>query len=99
MRCSPANLLWFLVHVPVRGDQVVDLREPGVLDGRHDAAGVSGAGGAAVPRVDEDRLTGGRHKERGVPALHVDDVDIECSGRPGLRDRADHGKRDHQRCD
>ena len=37
-----------MIAVPVRRDQVVDLREAGVLDGGHDAVGVADRGRAAV---------------------------------------------------
>jgi hypothetical protein len=35
---------------------MIDLREPGVLDRRHDAVGVADSGSAGVPSVDEDRF-------------------------------------------
>jgi hypothetical protein len=36
---------------------MIDLGEPGVLDGRHDAVGVADSGSAPVSGVDEDRFT------------------------------------------
>jgi hypothetical protein len=40
----------------MRRNQIIDLREPGVFDGRHDAVGVADSGGARVPGIDEDRF-------------------------------------------
>ena len=45
-----------MIAMVVRGDQVIDLRDPGVLDRGHDAIGVADGGGAGVSRIDEDRL-------------------------------------------
>jgi hypothetical protein len=45
-----------VIAVVVRRNQVIDLREPGVLDGRHDAVGVADSGGARVPGINQDRL-------------------------------------------
>ena len=45
-----------VIAVVVRRDQMIDLRDPGVLDGRHDAVGVADRGGARVPGIDEDRF-------------------------------------------
>ena len=66
-----------VIAVPVRGDQVIDLREAGVLDRRHDALGVSRRRRAAIAGIDEHRLARRRHEQRGVAALDVDDVDVE----------------------
>ena len=69
-----------MIAVPVRGDQIVDLREARILDGGHDAFGISDRARAGVPRIDEHRCAGRRHEERGVAALHVDDIDVQRLG-------------------
>ncbi len=66
-----------MIAVPVRGNQIVDLREACLFRGGHDALGVSDRAGAGVPRIDQDRFAGRRHKERGVSALHIDDIHIK----------------------
>ena len=61
-----------VIAVVVRGDQVIDLRHAGVLHGGHDPVGVARRGRAAVAGVDEQRLAGRRHEQRGVAALDVE---------------------------
>ena len=73
-----------MIAVPVRGDQMVDLREPCVFDGGHDALGISDGGGAGISGIDEQRFAGRRHEERGVSALHVDDIDVQRLDGTGL---------------
>ena len=85
-----------MVTVPVRGNQMVDLREAGVFDGGHDAVRIPDRARAAIPRIDEQRFAGRRHEERGVAALHVDDIDVQGLRRSGLRGRTHHGQRESQ---
>jgi hypothetical protein len=66
-----------VVAMPVGGDQVIDLREAGVLDGGHDAIGVPGSRRARIPGIDQYRPAGRRHEQRGVSTLDVHDVDVE----------------------
>ena len=67
-----------MIAVPVGCDQVVDLGQAGVLDRRHDAGGVAlGRLGGDVAGVHQHGLARGRHEEGGVPALDVDDIDVE----------------------
>ena len=42
-----------VIPVPVRDDQIVDLREPGITDRFHDAACIARGGGARIAGVDE----------------------------------------------
>ena len=76
-----------VIAVPVRRDQVVDLREAGILDGGHDALGVARRGRAAVARVDQQRLAGRRDEQRRVAAFDVDDVDVQGLRRAALGGR------------
>ena len=76
-----------VIAVPVRDDQVVDLRQARIVDGFHDAAGIARRGdGAGVARVHQHRLTGGRDEERGIAAFHVDDIDRQRFRGPVLRE-------------
>jgi hypothetical protein len=76
---------------------VIDLLQAGVFHSSHDAIGVSRSGGAAVPGVDEQRLTGGCRKECGVSAFDVDQVDIERLASLRGRERHDsHNRQAHQ---
>src|SRR6185369_17243316 len=45
-----------VIAVVVRRNQMIDLRDPGVLDGRHEAVRVAHIGAARVPGINEDRL-------------------------------------------
>ena len=73
---------------------MIDLRETGVLDRGHDAIAVALGSRAAVTRINQHRLTGRRHEERGVATLHVDDIDVQ--GLAGLRGRNRRGQREGQ---
>ena len=67
-----------MIAVVVSGNEVVDLLEACLADSGHDAIGVAGGGRASVPRIDEHRLTGRRHVESGVTALHVYHIHVQC---------------------
>src|SRR5262245_60408322 len=84
-----------MIAVPVGGDQVVDLREAGVLRSVKDSSRIPSGGHAAVAGVDQERLTRRRHDERGVASLHVDDIDVERFGPAGLR-RHEHREQDNR---
>ena len=67
-----------MVAVPVGCDQVVDLGEARVLDRGHDPGGVAlGGVRGHVAGVHQHGLARRRHEEGGVPALDVDDIDVE----------------------
>jgi hypothetical protein len=65
-----------VIAVPMSRDQVVDLGEPCVLDGGHDALRIPDGGCTGISRIDEHGLAGRRHEQRGVSALYIDDVDV-----------------------
>jgi hypothetical protein len=90
-----------VIAVPMRCDVMVDLRNAGILRRLQDTSRVSRGGSAAVASVDEHRFAGRRHEERGVSALHVDDIDVQramslCRGqnRPGDEHRDQGGECD-----
>ena len=73
-----------MIAVPMGDDQIVDLGQPGIPGGRHDAPGIADRRGRRdVAGVDQQRLAGRRDEQRGVAAFDVDDVDVQ--GRAGLR--------------
>ena len=74
-----------VIAVKVRGNQVIDAREPRVLHGRHDAIRIARRAGPAIARIDQHRFTRRRHVQLGVAAFDVDDVDVEGLRRAGLR--------------
>jgi hypothetical protein len=67
-----------MIAVPVSRNQVVDLGESCVLDGGHDALRIPDSGCTGISGIDEHGFAGGRHEERGISALHVYDVDVQC---------------------
>ncbi len=67
MRAASSAIAAEVIAVPVRGDQVVDLREAGVLDRGHDATGVAHRGRAGVSRVDQQRLADGDTNSVALP--------------------------------
>ena len=75
-----------VVAVPVRDDEVIEMREAGVVNRVHDAAGVAVGARRDIAGVHEQRFAGGRDEERGVAALDVDDVDVEGFARLRLRE-------------
>ncbi len=76
-----------MIAVPMGDDEMVDLRQTGVLDGRHDAPGVPDRRVRRhIAGIDEERFARWRHQERGVAALDVDHVDVERGA--GLGGRA-----------
>ena len=79
--CRELGEATHVIAVPVGRDEVIDLRDARIARGGHDAAGVARRRRSPVPRVDEQRFAGGRHEQRRVPALDVDDVDVQ--GLPG----------------
>ena len=76
-----------VIPVIVRRDEVIDLAQPGVAHRSHDAVAIPRGGRTAVASVDEQRLTGRGHEERGVSALDVDEIDRQRPLRLGRDDR------------
>src|SRR6185436_1631313 len=71
-----------VVAMPVRNDQLIDLREAGILGGLHDARGVTDRRlRSGVAGVDEQRFTRWRDEERRVAALDVHHVNVERRAR------------------
>lgn len=70
-----------VIGVVVGGNQMVDLRETGILDRGHDAIRIAHRRWSPVAGVDEQRLPGRRDEQRGVSTFHVDHVNVEraCS--------------------
>ena len=66
-----------MIAVPVREDQVIDLRDARVPGGVEDATRVPCRAHAPVPRIDEQRLARGRDDERRVPPFDIDDIDVQ----------------------
>ena len=72
-----------VIAVIVRRDQVVDLLQTRVADGRCNPIRVANGDGSAVPGVHQERLPRRRHEQRRVAPFHVDQVDVEpARGRP-----------------
>src|SRR5690242_4198873 len=70
-----------MVAVPVRGDEVVDLREAGVFNSGHNPAGVPGRRRSAIPGIYEHGFARWRDEKSGVATLHVHDINVECLAR------------------
>ena len=66
-------------------DQVINLRHTARSGSVDDSAGVPRRAHASVSRIDEQRLTRRRHKERRVTALYVDNIDVQSLREAGLR--------------
>ena len=81
MRFASSDKVADVIHVVVRGDQVVDLFHAGVGDRGHDPIQVSRT---RKPRVDKGRLARWRHVQRGLAAFDVDDPDVERLRAPRL---------------
>jgi len=63
----------------MRDDEVIDLGEVGILRGCQDAPRIPDRRFRRdIAGVDEQRFTRGRHQERGVATLDVDDIDVEA---------------------
>ena len=74
-----------VVAVPMRCDQVINLRHTARSGGVDDSAGVPRRAHAPVSRIDEQRLTRRRHEERRVTAFYVDNIDVQSLREAGLR--------------
>ena len=84
MRAASSAIAAEMIAVPVRRDQVVDLREAGVLDRGHDAVGVARRRPAPpLPVSISSDSPDGDDEQRRVAALDVDDVDVQR--RPAAR--------------
>src|SRR5882762_8733986 len=70
-----------MIAMPVSNDQMIDLRNAGVIQSGHDAFDVANGTWSHVPRVDEDRLTRGGHKEHRITALDIYNIDVQCCSR------------------
>ena len=82
-----------MIAVPVRDDQVIDLRQASIPDRFHDAIGITFRI-AQISGVDEDRFAGGCHEQHRVTAFDVDHVYVQRGS--GLRA---HGNRANQKTD
>ena len=71
----------YMVAVVVRRYHVVDLLHAGRLNDGHNAVGIAAPGAA---RIHQERLAGGGDIQRRVPALGVDEIDVQSLGRPAL---------------
>ena len=86
-----------MIAMPVRNDQVIDLRNACVFQSGHDAFGITNGAWGHVPRVDEDRLTRGGHKEHRIAALDIYNIDVQCcSRRPRLGNQRRRGNSEGQ---
>ena len=65
-----------MVVVVVRDNQVIDLLDAGVIDGRHNAPCIANGAVSTVPSIDEHRFPGRDDKKNGIAALHVDHINI-----------------------
>src|SRR5260370_27508658 len=82
-----------MIVVVVSDDQVIDLLDAGVLDGRHDAPRITNRTVSTVTRIDKHRFSGRRDKKDGIAALHIDHVDVQrfrslglCNSKRGAKD-------------
>ncbi len=66
-----------MIAVPMRRDQMIHLPQPGVPDRVHDASRIAGGRGAGVAGVDEQRLMRRPDEQRGIAALHIDDINVQ----------------------
>src|SRR5262249_58028408 len=67
-----------VIAVPVRDDQVVDLREAGVFHRIHDSPGISRSRLTAVAGVDQDRFARWRDEQHRAAAFNIDEVELEA---------------------
>jgi len=65
-----------VIAVEVRDQQVVDLRQAGIMNRRRDPFRIPSLG-ARPATVDEQRLPGRRDDQRRLPAFDVNEVDLE----------------------
>jgi hypothetical protein len=73
-----------MIAVIVSNNQVIDPLNAGVPDRGHNASGIPDGPVAAIPCIDEHRFPGGRGKEHGIPALHVDHINVQRVRTPTL---------------
>ncbi len=66
-----------MIVVPMRRDQMIDLRQTGILDRRHDAIGVARGRRPDIAGIDQHRFARRRHEQRRIAALDVDHVNVE----------------------
>jgi hypothetical protein len=81
-----------VVHVEVGHQQPVDFLDVGGLGGGQNAVRIA----AVVARpagVDQQRIAGWRHQQGGLPALHVNRINLQRAGwqNRGQRQRQRHG--------
>ena len=65
-----------MIGVVMRDDEVVDARDACLLRRRRDAVGVTAAESREAG-VDEHRLAGRRHEQRGLSPFDVDEIDAQ----------------------
>jgi hypothetical protein len=85
-----------VIAMPVRDDQMIDLRDARVFHGFDDAARVTLRRlRAEVARIHQQRLARRRDEQRRVAALHVDHVNIQRL--PPLRESERSQNRKHSK--
>ena len=81
-----------MIVVVVRDNQVIDLLNAGVLDGRHDPSRITNGTVSTVSSIDKHRFSGRRDKKDGIAALHVDYINVQRFRRFTLRNSKRGGK-------
>ena len=66
-----------VIAMPVRGNEVVDLRQTGILGSFENSPGIAHGVGTAVTGIDEHGFPGGAYKQGRVAAFNIDDVDLK----------------------
>src|SRR5262245_26255294 len=79
-----------VIAMAVGGDEVVDLFETRILDGIEDASGIPARSSACVSGINKDGLSGRGNKQRRIPTLDIDNVNIQSPGCSCLRDNYKH---------
>src|SRR5262245_42690951 len=86
-----------MVTMPMRRDEMINLRETGILGGCHDALGVAdGSLRSSVAGIDQDGFAGWRDEQRGIAAFDIDHVNVErrarlCGGGTSTKQHRDGG--------
>ena len=80
----------------IMGDQeIIDLRDAGLMGGSQDAVGVA-AFISGPTGIDEKGLACGRHDQSRLAALYIDEIDLQGLGRGGLRCPCGHDEHEYQ---
>src|SRR5437870_2719435 len=78
-----------MIAVPMSRDQMIDLSKVRILRRGHDAICIPRSGSTGISGINEKGFALRRYHKRGVPTLHIDDVNVQCFCRARLSVRKD----------